>query len=384
MLYIVQSISVETFANSSSNSSKNVKYEDAMRNQRKKRSKKSGLPPGSLVYIGDKVAEASKVTLFEYDGDHFAEKDVHGQEELRTITDRKNNFWLNIRGIHDPPVLEKIGDVLGVHPLILEDILNTDHRPKLEDMDGYIFLTLKHFCDTCDEDGEITAEQVSLILGPNYVLSFQERDDSLFEPIRERLRTDKGKIRKAGADYLAYSLIDMILDSYFGILETLGERIEAEEDVLVNNPDQSTLHLIQNLKRDMIFVRKSIWPLREAISALERSGSPLIAETTRVYLKDVYDHTIQIIDTVETYRDMLSGMVDIYLSSLSNRMNQVMKVLTIIATIFIPMTFIAGIYGMNFKDIPELQWGHGYLFFWLVNIIIVAVMLVLFKRKKWF
>jgi len=354
------------------------------RHSKKSRSKKTGLPPGSLVYIGSQAAETSKVTLCEYDGDHVIKKEIVNIKELKNLKGKPTVSWVNVKGIHDPSLLEQLGDVFGIHPLILEDILNTDHRPKMEDMEGYIFLTLKRFCDTCDENGGIAAEQLSLILGPSFVLSFQEKDDVLFEAIDDHIRTARGKIRKSGADYLAYSIIDIVLDTYFGILESLGERIETEEDALVNHPDQSSLRAIQNLKRDMFFLRKSIWPLRETISALQRSDSSLIEDATRVYLKDVYDHTIQVIDTVETYREMLSGMIDIYLSSLSNRMNQVMKVLTVIATIFIPLTFIVGVYGMNFKHMPELEWDYGYFLIWFVNILVAAFMLVMFKRKKWF
>ncbi|MDO9559097.1 MAG: magnesium/cobalt transporter CorA [Syntrophales bacterium] len=349
----------------------------------KSRSQKAGLPPGSLVHIGEKLSETTKVTLLDYDGDHYLEKNIDHIEELRAFMDRQTVSWVHIEGIHDTRVLEQLGDVFGLHPLILEDILNTDQRPKMQDMGDYIFIVLKRFCNTCDEHSDITAEQVSVILGPKYVISFQERKEALLDPIRERIKTSKGRIRKTGADYLAYAIIDMILDSYFGILETLGEKIEIEEEALVNNPAQSTLRAIQHLKRDMIFLRKSIWPLRESISALERSESPLIQDATGIYLKDIYDHAIQIIDTVETYREMLSGMIDIYLSSLSNRMNQVMKVLTIIATIFIPLTFLAGVYGMNFKHFPELEWHWGYLLFWIISMTIAVVMLILFKRKKW-
>ena len=354
-----------------------------MRKHLKFRSKKAGLPPGSLVHIGEILSETTKVTLLDYDGDHFLEKAIQNVEELRAFKDGPTVSWVHVEGIHDTGVLEQLGHVFGLHPLILEDILNTDQRPKMQDMGDYMFIVLKRFCNTCDQHNDITAEQVSIILGPHYVISLQEREDALFEPLRDRIRKAKGRIVKAGADYLAYSIIDMILDSYFGILETLGEKIEMEEELLVNNPAQPTLLAIQHLKRDMIFLRKSIWPLRETVNALERSESPLIQPATGIYLKDIYDHTIQVIDTVETYRDMLSGMIDIYLSSLSNRMNQVMKVLTIIATIFMPMTFLAGVYGMNFKYLPELQWHWGYLFFWVVNITIAGVMLILFKRKKW-
>jgi magnesium transporter len=349
----------------------------------KSRSKKAGLPPGSLVHIGEILSETTKLTLFDYNGDHFLEKVIQDVEELRAFKDQPTVSWVRVEGIHDTRILEQLGDVFGLHPLILEDILNTDQRPKMQDMGDYMFIVLKRFCNTCDEHNDITAEQVSIILGPHYVISFQEREDALFEPIRDRIKTTKGRIAKAGADYLAYSIIDMILDSYFGILETLGEKIETEEEVLLNKPAQPTLWAIQHLKRDMIFLRKSIWPLRETINALERSESPLIQPATVIYLKDIYDHTIQVIDTVETYRDMLSGMIDIYLSSLSNRLNQVMKVLTVIATIFMPLTFLAGVYGMNFKYLPELEWHWGYLLFWVVNITIAVIMLILFRRKKW-
>jgi magnesium transporter len=349
----------------------------------KSRSKKAGLLPGTLVHIGEKLSDTSRVTLIDYDGDHHLEKNIEQIEELRAFKDRQTVSWVHIEGIHDTRVLEQLGDVFGLHPLILEDILNTDQRPKMQDMGDYMFIVLKRFCNTCDEHSDISAEQISVVLGPNYVISFQERADALLDPIREHIKTSKGRIRKAGADYLAYSIVDMVLDSYFGILETLGDKIQIEEEALVNNSTPATLRVIQHLKRDMIFLRKSIWPLRETISALERSESPLIQETTGVYLKDIYDHAIQVIDTVETYREMLSGMIDIYLSSISNRMNQVMKVLTIIATIFMPMTFLAGVYGMNFKHFPELEWQWGYLFFWIINLTIAVVMLILFKRKKW-
>ena len=347
------------------------------------RSTKAGLPPGSLVHIGEKLSETTKITLIDYNGDYLAEKNIQNMDELLAVKDKPTVSWIHIDGIHDTRVLEQLGAVFGLHPLILEDILNTDQRPKMEDLGDYIFIVLKRFCNICDQNNDITSEQISVILGPNYVISLQEKEEDILNPIRDRIRTGKGRIRKAGADYLAYSIIDIILDSYFSILETLGEKIELEEEALLSNPAGRTLQAIQHLKRDMIFLRKSVWPLRETISALERSESPLIQESTGIYLKDIYDHAIQVLDTVETYRDMLSGMIDIYLSSLSNRMNQVMKVLTIIATIFMPMTFLAGVYGMNFKHFPELEWRWSYPLFWTVNLAIAVVMLILFKRKKW-
>jgi magnesium transporter len=278
--------------------------------------------------------------------------------------------------------VEKIGTHFGIHPLIMEDILHTGQRPKGEDLGDYLFIVLKMIYHDEEKD-EVIGEQLSLILGPNYVISFQEREGDVFNPIRERIRNAKGRIRKAGADYLAYVLVDAIVDHYFAILEELGGTIESLEEELVTNPRPETLQTIHTLKRELIFLRKSVWPLREVISGLEREESPLITEPTGIYLRDVYDHTIQVIDTIETYRDMVSGMLDIYLSSLSNRMNEVMKVLTMIATIFIPLTFIAGIYGMNFKFMPELEWHWGYPMALVVMLLIVGSMFIYFRRKKW-
>ena len=278
---------------------------------------------------------------------------------------------------------KQLGERFGLHPLVVEDILNTDQRPKLEDYGEYLFVVLKSLYHSKIESDEPEIEQISLVLGPNYVLSFQERAGDEFEPVRERIRSDKGRVRKMGADYLAYSLIDLIVDTYFIVLEKLGERMEILEEELVLNPTTETLQAIHQLKREMVFLRKSTWPLREVIGALERGESPLIQDSTSIYLRDVYDHTIQVIDAVETYRDILSGMLDIYLSSISNRMNEVMKVLTIIATVFIPLTFIAGVYGMNFQHMPELAWPWAYPLVWAVMITIAAVMVVYFQRKRW-
>lgn len=290
--------------------------------------------------------------------------------------------WLDIDGVHQTEILEAVGAHANLHPLVIEDIHNTYQRPKVEDYEDYLYIVLKMISWDGDAN-EVRAEQVSLILGKNYVLSFKEDPGDIFDPIRQRLRESKGRIRKMGADYLAYSLLDQVVDHYFLILENLGEQIEDLEEELITNPDASTLQTIHHLKRELIFLRKSVWPLREAISSLERGESPLFQSDTLVYLRDVYDHAIQVIDTIETFRDMVSGMLDIYLSSVSNRMNEVMKVLTIIATIFIPLTFIAGIYGMNFVNMPELQWPWGYFMVWGVMIIIFIGMLIFFKRKKW-
>ncbi len=352
--------------------------------QLKSRSKKAGLSPGSLVHIGDRLTEKIKITVLHYDEDHLDEKEFEKAGDCRPFKDAPAITWVHVSGIHDINALEELGEIFGLHPLTMEDILNTDQRPKMDDFCDYIYIVLKTFNHHTSPDSELAAEQISIVLGPKFVLSFQENDTALFKPIRERIRAGKGRLRKSGADYLAYALIDTIVDNYFAILEQLGERIELLEESLVKNPSTQTLQAIQRLKREMIYLRKSVWPLRETISALERTECQLMHESTNVYLKDIYDHTIQVIETIETFRDMLSGILDIYLSSVSNRMNEIMKVLTIIATIFMPLTFMAGVYGMNFKYMPELEWRWGYFFIWSVMITIAILMLVYFKKRKWF
>jgi len=348
-----------------------------------RRSRKAGLPPGSLVHVGEKKSERTKITIMDYDGKAFQEKEAKSVEDCFSFKETATVTWINIDGVHDSELVGKLGSHFGVHPLILEDIMTTAQRPKMEDLGDYIYVVLRMLTCEKDKDG-VFSEQVSLILGPNFVISFQESaGGDVFDPVRDRIRTGKGRLRTLGPDYLAYALIDAIVDNYFLVLEKIGERVEVLEEDLVTNPDQETLHEMHVLKREMIYVRRSVWPLREVISGLERAESPLIKQTTGIFLRDVYDHTIQVIDTVETYRDMLSGMLDIYLSSVSNRMNQVMKVLTIIATIFIPLTFLAGVYGMNFKFMPELEWRWGYFVIVGIMLAIGITMVVIFRRKKW-
>jgi len=285
-----------------------------MRKLLKKVSKKAGLPPGTLVHVGEKRTEKTKITIIDYDEAQFQEKEAKTIEECFPFKDKSTVTWINIDGIHEVDIVEKIGKHFGMHPLILEDIVNTGQRPKMEDFDDYIFVVLKMlYYDK--RESRIKAEQVSLILGSNFVISFQEQAGDVFNPIRERIRNGKGRIRKMGADYLTYSLVDAIVDNYFIILEKLGEEIEGLEEELVAKPTSETLQRIHTLKREMIFLRKSVWPLREIVSGLERGESPLIKESSRIYLRDVYDHTIQVIDTIETFRDILSGMLDIYLST---------------------------------------------------------------------
>ncbi|MBU1614655.1 magnesium/cobalt transporter CorA [bacterium] len=347
----------------------------------KKRSKKAGLPPGSLVHIGERKTEKTRITIIDYDQAQLQEKEAGSIEECFAFKDNPTVTWINIDGLHQIEIIEKMGRHFNLHSLVLEDIVNTGQRPKMEDFEDYIFIVLKMLY--YDQKGGIKTEQVSLILGPNFVISFQEQEGDVFNPIRERIRKAKGRIRKMGADYLAYALMDTIVDNYFIILERLGEEIEDMEEELLTNPTTETLQKIHFLKREMILLRKSTWPLRELINGLERTESPLIQESTDVYLRDVYDHTIQVIDTVETFRDMISGMLDIYLSSISNKMNEVMKVLTIIATIFIPLTFLAGVYGMNFRYMPELEWHGGYFVVLLVMAAVGMSMVIYFRKKRW-
>ncbi len=342
-----------------------------------------GLPPGSLVYIGDKADRKVNVTLINYDETTYEETAKASLEECLILVNRTNITWLNLDGLHQVETLEKLGQCFSLHPLVLEDILNTDQRPKLEDYGDYLYLVLKmlHYHEATRK---IEVEHISLVLGPNYVISLHESGGEFFSPLKERLKNSKGRIRREGADYLAYALLDLIVDQYFILLEKLGEDIEDLEEELVSNPTQETLHAMHQLKRDLLISRKSVWPLREVLSRLERAESPLIKESTGVYLRDVYDHVIQVIDTIETFREMLSGMLDIYLSSISNRLNEIMKMLTIIATIFIPLTFVAGVYGMNFKYMPELEWYWGYFAALGIMGTIAAVMLAYFRRKGWF
>ncbi len=348
-----------------------------------KRSRKSGLPPGTLVHIGERKPEKTKIAIIDYDESSFREKEAETADECIVSKEKSAVTWINVEGVHDGALLQKLGECYGFHPLVLEDVMNTEQRPKLEDYSDYLYVVLK-MLSWQDKGAEVVTEQLSLIVGPNFVFSFQEGiEGDVFSSVRDRIRTNKGRLRRMGADHLAYSLIDAVVDNYFVVLERLGEKIESLEEGVVSNPAAQTLQEIHRLKRQMIFLRRAVWPLREAISAMERGESLLIREDTRIYLRDVYDHTVQIMDTVETFRDMVSGMLDIYLSSLSNRMNAVMKVLTIIATIFMPLTFLAGIYGMNFKYMPELEWRWGYPMVWILVLLITLSMLLYFKKKKW-
>ena len=348
----------------------------------RRRSKKLGLPPGTLVFLGEKKLEKSRISIIDYDEKKFEEKTVETIEECFPFKDKPTVTWINIDGIHDVDIIEKLGKQFDLHPLLLEDIVNAEQRPKVDDYGNHLFIVMKMF-QYDEKNDELIVEQVSMILGENFVISFQERIGDVFDFVRNRIRNSKGPVRKMSADYLAYALVDAIVDSYFVILEKIGEEIESREAELVTNPTPETLQTIYRLKTNLAHLRKSIWPLREVVSILERGGSALIKKKTVLYLRDVYDHTIQVIDTIETSRDITSGMLDIYLSSVSIKMNEVMKVLTIIATIFIPLTFIVGVYGMNFAYMPELQINWAYPMIWIIMIAIGILMILYFRKRRW-
>ncbi|MBL0047559.1 MAG: magnesium/cobalt transporter CorA [Bacteroidetes bacterium] len=344
------------------------------------RVEKSGLPPGTLEVVGIQEKEEVIITLIEFNENSFTEKRITSFQDILDCKDNKTVKWINVDGIHNTSVVEQIGKAFNIHPLTLEDIVNTDQRPKFEDYEFYDVAMMKMLY----YDTDLHAEQLSIILLDNLVISFQEiHGGDAFDPIRERIKSAKGRIRKCGADYLAYALIDSIVDSYFTILEKIGDKLEALDEEIMTDPKPESLRKLHNMKLEMIFLRKSVWPLRDLINNIERSESKLFKESTSVYLRDVHDHTIRVIETVESYRDLISGMMDIYLSSLSNRMNEVMKVLTIISTIFIPVTFIAGVYGMNFDFMPELHSRWGYAGVWMLMLAIMITLGVYFKRKKW-
>jgi magnesium transporter len=348
----------------------------------KKTSEKIGLHPGALIHIGEKKIDRPRIRVIAYSEGQLEEAEVNTIEEIFPYRDNDNVTWVNIDGLHDVDVMEKIGRHFNLHPLMLEDILNTDKRPEIEDYGEYVFMVIKMlYYDEIEK--LVKAEQLSIVLGNNIVFTFQERVGDVFNPLRERIRKGRGRLRKSGTDYLAYALLDTIVDNYFLILEKFSDALEAIEDELMKNMNKNTIKKIHRMKREMVFLRKSVWPVRELVNGLGRSGSALIDESLSIYIRDLYDHTVQVIDTIETMREMVAGMLDIYLTTASNRMNEVMKVLTIMASIFIPLTFIAGIYGMNFEGMPELhaRWGYPVI---LVLMFVVAIsMIFYFKKRKW-
>ncbi len=346
------------------------------------RAEKSGLPPGSLIHVGRKLQDEIVIRTIDYDSGNFSESRLDNIEEAGQFRDNNRMTWIDLVGLHDIEKIAQLCKQFDIDELLIEDILNTRHRPKVEEHDSHIFLTLKML--SIKEDGVgINFEQVSFVLGDTWMISFQEQEGDVFDFIRKRMRADKGNLRKKGIDFLFYRLIDTVVDNYFNVMEHVNEAMEEMEEKVLRDFEKEDLETIQRYKKQLIGLRRNIAPLREAMSALQREDSPFISEFTTRHFRDVYEHTVQINELIEGQRETASGLRDLYMTEISNRMNQIMKVLTIISTIFIPITFIAGIYGMNFDHIPELHFTHGYAMVWALMLFITIAMLIFFRRKKW-
>ena len=352
------------------------------KNRRLSQTAKIGLAPGALIHLGERKTEQLAISLMEYGESEITEHQFTALPDSQAYEPRLPVLWLNVHGLHEPEVMAEIGRRFKLHPLVLEDILNTNQRPKVDDYGDYLFLVARFF-EIDPETREIGSDQVSLILGSNFVLTFQERPSGRFDPVRERLRQNRGQIRRLGADYLAYSLLDAIVDRYFTILEDIGERTEELEDVMLEHPQPGALHMVHQLKRETLVMRRSIWPLREVINNLTRADERFFHPETRPYLRDVYDHTVHAIESLEASRDMISGMLDIYLSAASNRVNVEVRALTVVAIIFMPATLISGVFGMNFKSMPVLDWPMGFPLAIGLMAAVAATLGIIFWRRRW-
>lgn len=348
----------------------------------KKRTDKRGLPPGALVHVGDCKPAEIKITAIEFDDNSCSEIELKSWDEFKR-PDGNRIAWINVCGVHDPDVIKKIGDSFNIHPLSLEDIMNTDHITKLNHINDYLLVIMKSFVFEELSGDDLVPRQVSIILGAGYVISFQETSCDIFKPIREHLRADKALFHKMGAGYLAYCLLDVIVDNYFEVLENVDDEIFELEEATTVSHGPEYLRIIQKLRRRTVIVRRAAWPLREVINSLAKKGTALIPESSTIYFNDIYDHIVQIIDITESFREILSNIFDIYLSNISNKINEVMKVLTIVATIMMPLTLIVGLYGMNFDYMPELKWHWGYPAVIFAMILVSAGMIAFFKKKKW-
>jgi magnesium transporter len=350
---------------------------------KRKSSSKIGLPPGSIVFFGEKKVEKVIITLTEYDEKECDKYEIKSVEEIDPFTDTPQVTWVSVCGLHETEFLKQVGEKFKVHPLVLEDILNTDTRPKIEVTDDYLFIVMKLLTYNAEQK-ILETEQVSFILGRTFLFSFSEKADEIFNPVKERIVNQLGKMRKRGSDFLLYALMDVVVDNYFLALEKIEERIELLDDEVINNTDKSQVESIYHLRNLLLKIRRLIWPSREIVNQLIKDDSDLLDDSIEPYLRDLYDHTIHINETIEQQREITNGLMEIYLSMMSNRMNEVMKVLTVIATIFIPLTFIVGIYGMNFPNMPEMKWPWAYFALWVVMIGLSVLMLYFFKKKKWF
>ncbi len=355
-----------------------------LRKRKGKRAKKVGMPPGSLVPTTETPPVKPVITILDYNADMLEERVVTHIDECGGYKSKPTVTWINVDGVHDVELIQTLGTQYDLHPLTQEDILNTDQRPKLENMGHYLYIVLRMIYFS-NEQKDITTEQVSFIVGSGFLLTFQEeqRSGDVFDFVRDRIRSNRSRLRKLGSDYLAYALIDAVVDYYFVVLEELGEKIEKLEKKLIFDPSSEILGELYVLKRTMLSLRRAVWPLRETLSGFEKEESTLVHQSTLLYLRDVYGHVVQIIDTIEILRETLGSMIEIYLSSVSYKLNMVMKVLTILTTIFMPLTFISSIYGMNFKHMPELEWVYGYPMAISIMFIIAILMLIAFKIKRW-
>lgn len=349
--------------------------------QMKRASKKKGLMPGTPIHIGQKKTENSSIRQIDYNDTDILVTLTASEKDIAKQPLKKGVRWEHLTGVHDVELVQMLCKQYGIHPLVVEDIVNTEHRPKIEMNPDYIFLILKTF--NLEGKEGISVEQVSIIIGPSYVLSFQESEDPILQSVATRLEKQHGNVRTLGADYLAYALLDLVVDDYFVFTESLSEYVEAVEDEVIENPTTATLHDIYRLKRIVSIARRNLWPLREIVGRLYRDPTVLIQSSSNIYLRDLYDHVIQVNDYLEGYREALSSMLDTYLSSVSNKMNEVMKVLTVISTVFIPLTLIAGIYGMNFKYMPELEWPFAYSFLLIIMVAMGVAMLAYFRKIEW-
>ena len=344
--------------------------------------KPAGSPPGTLVHMGEQKLEKIRITVMNYDEADITEAELESVEACARFKDSTRVTWLNVEGLHEVEALAQLGECFGLHPLVLEDILDTNQRPKMEDYGDYIFVLVRVSYYNGESD-EVDTEQISFVLFPRMVITFEEGGTEVFEAVRNRIRTTKGRIRRRGADYLVYALLDGVIDGYLVTLSELGERIDGLDEEIVTDPGPDRLHAIHRLRTHVASLRRTLWPLREVVHALDRGSPALFEDSTAIYVRDLYDHTMQVVDTIETFRDALSGMLDVHLSSVSHRMNEVMKVLTMIATIFIPMTFIAGVYGMNFQNMPELTWPWGYPAALGIMVAVAVAMISHFRKQKW-
>ena len=349
----------------------------------KSQSVKAGLSPGALVPVATATDEPVRITVMQYDPKGFKEWTAESVDECLDLRSSDQVTWIHVDGLHDLDLFRSFGREFGIHALTLEDIVNTDHRPKAEDMGDYVFITLKMMVPGAAPT-EVREEQVSLVLLDGLVISFMEREGEMWAQVRERVRRGIGRLRQRGPDYLAYVLVDAVVDQYFIVLENLGQVVDDQEERLLDFPESDTLQTLYDLRRKVMLIRKNAWPLREMAGMLRRGDSDLILDSTQVFLGDLYDHVMSITDMTEILREMVTAMLELYMNSVNNRMSDVMRVLTVIATIFIPLTFIAGVYGMNFKYMPELEWRWGYVTAVGGMLAIGLALVDYFRRKKWF